>query len=197
MNAKKSLLPLLAAALLSVAAPATATDHGQKHGRDGKTHGHDSKTDDARIRIGFRIAPVPLRLHRRDRDLVGLGSYLVNAIGSCNECHTRPPFAPGGNPFAGEAEAINVDQYMAGGRTFGPVIKSTNLTPDEFGRPGGMDFATFEAAMRTGRASDGSNRILQVMPWPVLNKMSNRDLRAIYEYLRSIPSRPDNPSPGP
>lgn len=52
MNAKKSLLPLLAAALLSVAAPATATDHGQKHGRDGKTHSHDSKTDDARIRIG-------------------------------------------------------------------------------------------------------------------------------------------------
>jgi hypothetical protein len=28
------------------------------------------------------------------------------------------------------------------------------------------------------------------MPWPVYGKMINRDLRAIYEYLRAIPSRP-------
>jgi hypothetical protein len=35
------------------------------------------------------------------------------------------------------------------------------------------------------------------MPWPVFGKMINRDLRAIYEFLRSIPSRPDNPAPGP
>jgi hypothetical protein len=38
---------------------------------------------------------------------------------------------------------------------------------------------------------------LQVMPWPVYGKMSDRDLRAIYEYLRAIPSLPDNPNPGP
>jgi cytochrome c553 len=35
------------------------------------------------------------------------------------------------------------------------------------------------------------------MPWPVMAKMSNRDLRAIYEYLRAIPPRADNPAPGP
>ncbi len=39
--------------------------------------------------------------------------------------------------------------------------------------------------------------LLQVMPWPVFGDMTNRDLRAIYEYLRAIPSLLDNPNPGP
>jgi hypothetical protein len=29
--------------------------------------------------------------------------------------------------------------------------------------------------------------LLQVMPWPVYRNMTDRDLRAIYEYLRAIP----------
>ena len=29
--------------------------------------------------------------------------------------------------------------------------------------------------------------ILQVMPWPVYGKMSDREFEAIYEYLRAIP----------
>jgi hypothetical protein len=35
------------------------------------------------------------------------------------------------------------------------------------------------------------------MPWPVIGKMTDLDLRAVYEYLRAIPKLPDNPSPGP
>jgi len=30
------------------------------------------------------------------------------------------------------------------------------------------------------------------MPWPVYGKMTDNDLKAIYEFLRAIPSRPDN-----
>jgi hypothetical protein len=40
------------------------------------------------IQQGFAIAPVPLNLSGRNRSLVGLGSYLVNAVGDCNGCHT-------------------------------------------------------------------------------------------------------------
>ena len=29
--------------------------------------------------------------------------------------------------------------------------------------------------------------LLQVMPWPVYGKMSDRELHAIYEFLRAIP----------
>ncbi len=29
--------------------------------------------------------------------------------------------------------------------------------------------------------------LLQVMPWPVYANMTDRDLKAVYEFLRSIP----------
>jgi len=62
-----------------------------------------------RIQKGLAIAPVPLNLQGRDRELVGLGSYLVNATGGCNDCHTNPPFAPGGDPFQGEPKVMETE----------------------------------------------------------------------------------------
>jgi hypothetical protein len=35
------------------------------------------------------------------------GSYIVNAQGGCNDCHTVPSYAAGGNPFLGEPEVIS------------------------------------------------------------------------------------------
>src|SRR3982750_584686 len=59
--------------------------------------------DQSRILTGYKIAPVPLHLTRKsDVKMVGLGSYLVNAVGGCNDCHTNPSYAPGGNPFQGQ-----------------------------------------------------------------------------------------------
>jgi hypothetical protein len=46
----------------------------------------------------------------------------------------------------------------------------------------------FITALRTGIDKDGA--ILQVMPWPVFGLKTDRELKAIYEYLRSIPSLP-------
>ena len=37
--------------------------------------------------------------------------------------------------------------------------------------------------------------LLQVMPWPVFSKMTDRDLRAIYEYLSAIPCLEGSPDP--
>jgi hypothetical protein len=152
--------------------------------------------DNARVRIGYEIAPVPLTLRGKNKALVGLGSYIVNAQGGCNDCHTRPSYAPGGDPFQGQAEIINADQYLAGGRQFGPFT-SANITPDANGRPGGLDFAQFKSLLRTGRDPHDPTNILQVMPWPVYGKLGDRDLRAVYEYLSAIPSLPNNPNPGP
>jgi hypothetical protein len=147
----------------------------------------------SRVAVGYRINPVELRLRGKNRLLVGLGSYLVNATGGCNDCHTHPPFAPGGDPFKDETEIINTAQFLSGGRQFGPIT-AANITPDEHGRPAGLTFEEFEHLMRTGK-DDGE--ILQVMPWNVYGKMTHLDLRAIYEYLSAIPSLPDNPEPGP
>jgi hypothetical protein len=150
---------------------------------------------DSRVRTGFRISPVDLNLRGKNPALVGLGSYIVNAAGACNDCHTFPAHLPGGDPFMGEPEIINAQQFLAGGRPFGPLI-SPNITPDEHGRPAGLTFEEFESLMRTGRDPE-SGDVLQVMPWNIYGKLTDRDLRAIYEYLRAIPSLPDNSPPSP
>jgi hypothetical protein len=152
---------------------------------------------DSRIARGFAIAPVPLDLRGKNPALVGLGSYLVNGTSACNECHTNPPFAEGGDPFLGQPKQINTDGYLAGGTAFGPFI-SRNITPRATtGRPAGLTLSQFLAVMRTGAdlkhrppfVPSPDNDLLQVMPWPVFQEMSDRELRAMYEYLRAIPSR--------
>ena len=81
-----------------------------------------SQAEFARIIRGYQIAPVPLNLEDRDLALVGLGSYIVNAAGGCNDCHTSPPFAEGGDPFLGQPKAVNAARYLAGGTPFGPRV---------------------------------------------------------------------------
>lgn len=122
----------------------------------------DRDGEEARVRRGLEIAPVPLNLAHRDRALVGLGSYLVNAVGDCDGCHSAGPateYARGGNPYFKGAppRVVNPATYLGGGRDFGalipgtPNIVSRNLTPDRTGRPvGGMSFSEFREVLRTG-----------------------------------------------
>jgi hypothetical protein len=158
----------------------------------------------SQILQGYKIAPVHLNLKGKDWALVGLGSYLVNTTG-CNDCHTHPNWADGGNPYLGQPEQINTAQYLTGGRTFGtdttvspPVaIVSANLTPDQTGKPAGLNLKQFRDVMHSGRDPDEHGRLLKVMPWPLYQWKTDRELEAMYEYLRAIPSLPDNPNPGP
>lgn len=142
------------------------------------------------IQRGYALAPVPLNRAGLNPALVGLGSYIVNAQGGCNDCHTNPSYAADGNPFAGEPTKLNAAAYLAGGQEFGPFI-SRNLTPRANGRPAGLTLAQFIESMRTGKdqkeAHTQISPLLQVMPWPVYGNMSDRELEAIYEYLRAIP----------
>jgi len=126
----------------------------------------DSANDEAQVKRGFQISPVPLNLAGKNRTLVGLGSYLVNATEGCNDCHSAGPettYAPGGNPYfkGNPPTVINQATYLSGGRNFGsllpgtPEIVSRNLTPDRSGRPaGGLTFAQFVRIMRTGEDRD-------------------------------------------
>jgi hypothetical protein len=160
----------------------------------GQAQGQGNDESQSQIQQGFAIAPVPLNLKGKNRALVGLGSYIVNTSG-CNDCHTNPSYAAGHDPFLGQPEQINVAGYLAGGVAFGPFI-SRNLTPNAAGLPAGLTFEQFLHVLRTGEDLDflpphvpsDTNDLLQVMPWPVFAKKTDRDIRAIYEYLRSIPS---------
>lgn len=181
----------------------------------------DDGDEEAKVKIGFQIAPVKLNLAGKDRTLVGLGSYIVNGANDCNACHNSggPPnfeYAPGGNPFFGQRpKVLNPATYLGGGQNFGPVgpppspdIVTRNLTPDKTGRPeGGHTFAEFIQIIRHGKDFDHlhpncsatrttnciptftgiDGDLLQIMPWPYFQSMTDRDLLAIYTYLSAIP----------
>jgi hypothetical protein len=187
---------------------------------------------DSRIEQGFEIAPVHLNLEGKNRALVGLGSYIVNAQADCNGCHSAGPrteFAMGGNPFFGQPEKVNPATYLGGGRNFGPIsgppspdIVSRNLTPStKTGLPeGDHTFEEFLTIIRTGKDFDHlhpncsatvmtscfptnppnppfDGDLLQIMPWPIQQHMTDHDIRAIYEYLKAIPCIQGNyPGPG-
>jgi hypothetical protein len=142
------------------------------------------------IATGYRIAPVPLNLTGRDPFLVGWGSYLVNAVGGCSDCHTSPAYALGGSPYMGQPKQVNAAGYLGGGMAFGPFT-SRNLTPESNGMPAGMTFDMFQEAFTKGTDFDKVHPqmgpLLQVMPWPAYSNMSPRQVRAIYEYLSAIP----------
>lgn len=185
------------------------TSHQAKAEDDDHEHG------DARVRIGFNVAPVPLDLKGKNKELVGLGSYMVNVASACNDCHSAGPptqYTPGGNPYFGQPKRVNPATYLGGGNDFGPMIPgsahivSRNLTPDASGRPiGGDSFEHFLHVMRTGQdpdhlhptctgAPDAScipapfdGNLLQVMPWPIYQSLTRQELRAIYEYLSAVP----------
>jgi hypothetical protein len=146
--------------------------------------------DASRIQAGFNFAKdqgITLDLSGKNRALVGLGSYLVNAVGGCNDCHTNPSYTTGGNPYDREPKQVNVDCYLAGGRPFGPFV-SRDITPYEQGMPAGLTFEEFLNVIRTGEDPDNQGIVLQVMPWPTYQAMTDRDLLAIYTYLSAIPA---------
>jgi hypothetical protein len=164
------------------AAVLTAQDKGDKR--------EDGGGDESRARIGLALAHdqgITLNLRKRDRSLVGLGAYLVNAVGGCNDCHTAPPYTQDPEAFLGAPKQINVACYLAGGNAFGPFV-SRDITPWEDEKPAGLTFTQFRHVLRTGEDPDNPGQVLHVMPWPVYGSMSDGDLRAIYEFLSAIPA---------
>lgn len=153
---------------------------------------------------GKQIAPVPLNLEGKNPEIVYLGSYLVNAQGGCNGCHTCPsykgldPYKVGGTGLGppNTPTPVNAANYLAGGTPFpgrgvpfqGSVIAAPNLTPDSTGLPGGLTYDDFKNAMQNGFVSHKPGHVLQVMPWPVFRNFYENDLAAIYHYLTAIPS---------
>jgi len=79
--------------------------------------GKGNQDDREEVAIGLAIAPVTLNFNKKDRTLVGLGSYYVNGISDCVGCHTGATgHLGGGVPFGNPADPNT------------PV--SRNLTPD-------------------------------------------------------------------
>jgi hypothetical protein len=129
-------------------------------------------------------------------------------------------FTPPGGPFAGK-RVVNTAAYLGGGRDFGAFpsptsavhIISRNLTPDKTGLAiGGDTLAQFMTTIKTGADPDlihpscdathttnclpppFNGALLQIMPWPTVQSMTDRQLIAIYNYLSSIPCLEGGPN---
>lgn len=181
MTSKARIALIGTAALIVGSAFVAATQAGDgPRDRDGFGRGGSE------IQRGLDLSPVKLDLRGKNRGLVALGSYIINAQGGCNDCHSCPSYEPGHSPYIGGDGAIDAEHFLAGGVPFGPFV-SRNLTPDDSGRPAGLSLDEFMTTLRTGHDPDNPGELLQVMPWPVYGKMTDRDLRAVYEYLSAIP----------
>lgn len=111
------------------------------------------------------------------------GSYLVNGIGACSNCHT--PRGPGG------ALDLILDKRLSGGaQTFTApqyIVKGSNLTPDAETGLGTWTDAQIKVAIMGGKRRDGQ-QLAPNMPSAVYGFLTPRDQDAIVAYLRSIPA---------
>jgi len=141
-------------------------------------------------------------------DAVQRGKYLVTVTG-CNDCHTTKTLGPDGPQpdtsklLAGHPEQMkmppppHLPPHEPWGVVASPTLTawsgpwgvsfSANLTPDQNTGLGTWTKEMFVSAMRTGKHMGVSRTILPPMPWQDFAKMSDADLDAIYQYLRTIP----------
>ncbi len=122
---------------------------------------------------------------RPDPSSKDYGAYMVNATG-CIECHTREQHGQ-----------IIPELAFSGGREFmmpdGSMLRSPNITPDNTTGIGAWTEDVFMVMFKhyadsgyvlPGVAKGAYNTI---MPWTSYAHMTDQDLRAIYNYLRSLP----------
>jgi mono/diheme cytochrome c family protein len=116
----------------------------------------------------------------RAETLLERGTYLVQGIAACGDCHT--PRDAAGHHIA--------TMEMAGGFEMDlmPLGKpvAANITPDKETGIGNWTDEQIVTAIREGKRPDG--RIIgPPMPIPFYRQLSDRDIHAIVAYLRALP----------
>jgi cytochrome c len=159
---------------------------------------HPIKPRELSFPVNFlvKLVPQPLReeVPQPDdaTDHQAYGKYLVT-IGGCRDCHTahdaHGKLVPGAD-FAGGWE-----MKYPGGRVF-----TSNITPHESTWLGQVSKDEFIGRFRSWKdapdvpAVKGRNT---TMSWKGFASLTDKDLGAIYDYLRSVPGRPGVVNPFP
>lgn len=105
------------------------------------------------------------------------GRYLVEAVSLCGSCHTQRDPATGAFTGARFTGATGMVDDFNPKRTWNPP----NITKG--GKLGQLSEDEFVARIHAGRVIPGSP-----MPWQNYSRMADEDLRAIYQFLASMPS---------
>jgi len=133
---------------------------------------------------------------------IGRGSYLVNALAHCNECHTNPSRIMTVPPTDPTFMRINTAHYLTGGGVFqvppplAPIVHQTrSMAADLTGKTHGFlsepdaTFSLFLGLMSTGRHIDETpaRPIAWPMPWDAFRNLTLSDSEAVWNYLKSLP----------
>lgn len=137
--------------------------------------------------MNFIINTIPAKAQHQKRpatsDTIATGAYLVNAAG-CIACHTQV-----------DKGQIIQELAFGGGREFkfpdGSVVRSSNITPDNTGIKQWTKEQFIQRFKLFSSSSDpalstGPGEFNTIMPWTMYGQMTNEDLAAIYQYLRTI-----------
>ena len=136
--------------------------------------------------IKFVPKPItePVNAPDPHKDRIAYGRYLTK-IGGCYECHTPHD----------EKQRLDEARAFAGGWTMnGPWgrVVTANLTPHPDSYIGRATREEVIGRFRSFAALDASNSPVPqkgrntIMPWLAFSKMSDEDLGAIYDYLKTV-----------
>ena len=132
-----------------------------------------------------------------ETELIARGRYIATAIQGCG-CHTREK-ADGGKDekwqYAGSPNPAPPMGPPANAGWSSPrwkKIYASNITPDRETGIGKWTETDFIRAMRTGVTPDG--RVLDAqMPWTSFQKVTDRDLKSLWAYLKTIKPNKNRP----
>jgi cytochrome c553 len=151
---------------------------------------HPAKQVNFPVNLFIRFVPQPMTAKVPEPDpanSVAYGKYLAT-IGRCGFCHS---------PREGQSTESIPGRLFAGGNEFrGPfgIRLSTNLTP----HPSGLGSTSREEFIALFRLHATPGSVLPekntIMAWSAYSGMTDADLGALYDYLRTVP--PVASSPG-
>jgi mono/diheme cytochrome c family protein len=106
------------------------------------------------------------------------GKYLVEVLGACGNCHTPK-----------DEHGERREKHLAGGQeireAFGVAV-APNITPDAATGLGRWTDAEIIRAIREGKSRDGRT-LGPPMPFHLYRRLSDGDVLAIVQYLRTVP----------
>lgn len=140
-----------------------------------------------KLALAYFVRPEPVKPIFSDKDITYLqhnkpsieyGRYLVEALGSCRECHTNRNLKTG--DYIGD--------FYSGGMPFEHSNKSElnvispSLRPDKNSKYiAGFDKESFIKRMQAGQLKEWSP-----MPWGPFSRITTSDAESIYKYLSSL-----------
>jgi hypothetical protein len=145
---------------------------------------------------------------KTSEELIARGKYLVD-FGGCNDCHSPknmtdkgpvpdPQRILSGHPGDSKLAAFDKQMVTSGSwflftpdltAAVGPwgVSYAFNLSPDTNTGIGLWTEEMFVKAMRTGKHMGMGRAILPPMPWMSVGSLTDKDLGAVFAYLKSLP----------